>query len=167
MDEEQDRFHVGHRVRTLDNMLKRNMQLVFNCLGVDEVTAASGFIIMYLYHHPDQETYQKDIEREFRICRSAVTNILNRMEENGLIYRETDDSDLRMKKLALTVKGEEQSRIIHSTIDWLNRKQLEGIPAGELKRFFRTLDRIEENAVMLSGYIQGEDVSWMQEIRGK
>lgn len=165
MDEEGGRFHVGHRIRTLDNILKRNMQLALCGQGIDEVTAASGFIITYLYQHPDQVIYQKDIEKEFRICRSAVTNILNRMEENGLIHRETDDCDARRKSLTLTAKGEEQCQIIRNTIDWLNHKQLEGIPTSELKQFFMTLDRIEENAARLSSDIQGEDDSWMQEIR--
>lgn len=165
MNEERGRFHVGHRIRKLDNILKRNMQLAFSNQGIDEVTAMNGFIITYLHQHSGQVIYQKDIEREFRICRSAVTNILNRMEENGLIHRETDGCDARLKSLTLTAKGEEQCQIIRSTIDWLNRKQLEGLPAGELEQFFETLDRIEGNAGRMSERILGADDSWIREIR--
>lgn len=95
------KFHMGHRIRKLDNMLKRNMQLALSGQGVDEVTAMNGFIILYLHRHVDQTIYQRDIEKEFRIGRSAVTNILTRMEENGFIHRETDGSDARLKRLTL------------------------------------------------------------------
>ena len=104
MEEGTCRFHMGHRIRKLDNMLKRNMQLALSGLGVDEVTAMNGFIIQYLYHHADRAVYQRDIEKEFKIGRSAVTNILTRMEENGFIHRETDGSDARLKRLTLTAK---------------------------------------------------------------
>ena len=99
------KFHMGHRIRKLDNMLKRNMQLALSGQGVDEVTAMNGFIILYLHRHVDQTIYQRDIEKEFRIGRSAVTNILTRMEENGFIHRETDGSDARLKRLTLTGKS--------------------------------------------------------------
>ncbi|MDE6673491.1 MAG: hypothetical protein K2K19_01570, partial [Acetatifactor sp.] len=62
---------MGHRIRKLDNMLKRNMQLALSGQGVDEVTAMNGFIIMYLHHHADQVIYQRDIENEFNIVGSA------------------------------------------------------------------------------------------------
>lgn len=167
MSEEKGRFHVGHRIRSLDNILKRNMQLALSSQGIDAVTAMNGFIIVYLHHHSGRVVYQKDIEKEFRICRSAVTNILTRMEENGFIRRETDDCDARLKSLTLTAKGEEQYQVICNTIDWLNRRQLEGIPAGELEQFFATLDRIEGNAGRLAGRILGADDSWIREIREK
>ena len=165
MDGGERRFHMGHRIRKLDNMLKRNMQLALSGQGVDEVTAMNGFIIMYLHHHADQAIYQRDIEKEFKIGRSAVTNILTRMEENGFIHRETDGSDARLKRLTLTAKGEEQCQLLNSTIEWLNSKQQEGISRQEQEQFFATLEKIEGNAGRLATRILGEDDSWIREIR--
>lgn len=165
MNEGGNRFHVGHRIRKLDNILKRNMQLALNAQGMDEVTAMNGFIILYLHHHTGQPTYQRDIEKEFKIGRSAVTNILTRMEENGFVHRETDGSDARLKSLTLTPKGEEQCQVIRSTIEWLNGKQLGGLTEEEKEQFFRTLEKIEGNAGFLAGRILGSDASWMEEIR--
>lgn len=165
MDEGERRFHMGHRIRKLDNMLKRNMQLALSGQGVDEVTAMNGFIIMYLHHHAGQTIHQRDIEREFKIGRSAVTNILTRMEENGFIHRETDGSDARLKRLTLTDKGEEQCQLLSSTIEWLNSRQQEGISRQEQEQFFAILEKIEGNAGRLAARILGEDDSWIQEIR--
>ncbi|MDE6675229.1 MAG: MarR family transcriptional regulator, partial [Acetatifactor sp.] len=144
---------------------KRNMQLALSGQGVDDVTAMNGFIIMYLHHHADQAIYQRDIEKEFKIGRSAVTNILTRMEENGFIHRETDGSDARLKRLTLTAKGEEQCQLLNSTIEWLNSKQQEGISRQEQEQFFATLEKIEGNAGRLATRILGEDDSWIREIR--
>lgn len=165
MDGGNCKFHMGHRIRKLDNMLKRNMQLALSGQGVDEVTAMNGFIIQYLHHHADQAIYQRDVEREFRIGRSAVTNILTRMEENGLIHRETDGSDARLKRLTLTARGEEYCQLLNSTIEWLNSRQLDGISAREQEQFFAILDKIEGNAGRLAARILGEDDSWTREIR--
>lgn len=164
MDGGDCKFHMGRRIRKLDNMLMRNMQLALSGQGVDEVTAMNGFIIQYLHHHADQIIYQRDIEREFKIGRSAVTNILTRMEENGFIHRETDGGDARLKRLTLTAKGEEQSQLLHDTIKWLNSEQLDGISAGEQEQFFSTLEKIEGNAGRLAARILGEDNSWTREI---
>lgn len=165
MDGGNCKFHMGHRIRKLDNMLKRNMQMALSGQGVDEVTAMNGFIIQYLHHHADQIIYQRDIEKEFKIGRSAVTNILTRMEENGFIHRETDGGDARLKRLTLTVKGEEQSQLLHNTIEWLNSRQLDGISVQEQEQFFATLEKIEGNAGRLAARILGEDDSWIREIQ--
>lgn len=165
MDRGNCEFHMGHRIRKLDNMLKRNMQLALSGQGVDEVTAMNGFIILYLHHHAGQIIYQRDIEREFRIGRSAVTNILTRMEENGFIRRETDGGDARLKRLTLTARGEEHSQLLHDTIEWLNSRQLDGISAQEQEQFLTTLEKIEGNAGRLAARILGEDDSWIREIQ--
>lgn len=165
MDGGKRNFHIGHRIRKLDNMLKRDMQLALSGQGMDEVTAMNGFIIQYLHHHAGQVIYQRDVEREFKIGRSAVTNILTRMEENGFVHRETDGSDARLKRLTLTAKGEEQCQMLQSTIEWLNRRQLDGISAREQEQLFAILEKIEKNAGRLASRILGEDDSWMREIR--
>ncbi|MDE6518340.1 MAG: MarR family transcriptional regulator, partial [Acetatifactor sp.] len=118
-----------------------------------------------LHHHADQAIYQRDVEREFKIGRSAVTNILTRMEENGFIHRETDGSDARLKRLTLTTRGEEYCQLLNSTIEWLNSRQLDGISAQEQEKFFAVLEKIEGNAGRLAARILGEDDSWIQEIR--
>lgn len=167
MEEGNRRFHIGHRIRKLDNMLKRNMQLALSGQGVDAVTAMNGFIILYLYHHEGQAVYQRDIEKEFKIGRSAVTNILTRMEENGFICRRTDGNDARLKRLTLTARGKEHCQLLHGTIEWLNSRQLEGISAGEQEQFFAILEKIEENAAGLAARILGADESWTCEIAEK
>lgn len=162
---EEHNSSIGFRVRKLDNQLKRNMQLALNCRDdVDEITAMNGFILQYLASHAKDKIYQKDIEQKFKIGRSAVTNLLTRMEENGLIQREVEKSDARLKRIALTEKGREQQKIVQSSVEWLDYKQMEQITPEEKEIFFSILEKIEKNVSDVTGIILGPDKGWIQEV---
>lgn len=163
-EREQRKHHIGPRMRRLDNVLKRNMILFLKSQGMDEVTAMNSFIIGYLYSRKGEAVYQRDLEREFKIGRSSVTNILNRMEEKGFIRREVEASDARLKRLFLTPKGEEQQQIIRSTLSWISRKQIEGISEEELESCYSTLEKVFRNAEALNELVTGADQSWRQEL---
>ena len=49
---------------------------------------------------------RKDIEEEFQIRKSTVTGILQLMEKNGFIYRESVEKDARLKRIVPTKKAE-------------------------------------------------------------
>ena len=53
-----------------------------------------------------REVYQKDIEEEFRIRKSTATGILQLMEKNGFISRESSKKDARLKRIVPTPKAE-------------------------------------------------------------
>ena len=55
--------------------------------------------------HRDEPVFQRDIEREFSITRSTVTNILQLMERKGYIQRLSVPQDARLKQLVLTEEG--------------------------------------------------------------
>ena len=57
------------------------------------------------YNNRDRDIFQKDVETEFSIGRSTVTNILKLMEKKGYIRREAVPQDGRLKRLVLLDKG--------------------------------------------------------------
>ena len=73
--------------------------------NVDNVTPMHDWIMSYLYWHKNEAVYQRDIEREFSITRSTVTNILQLMERKGYIERQSVPQDARLKRLILTEEG--------------------------------------------------------------
>ena len=73
-----------HRV---DNLIFRRLNQFSRANGVEQTTPMHGWIIEYLYRHRDEPVFQRDIEREFSITRSTVTNILQLMERKGYIQR--------------------------------------------------------------------------------
>ena len=79
-------------------MMSRNLMAAARERGVDELTAMHGWILGYLCRNEHKDIFQKDIEAEFKICRSTVTNILKLMEKKGYIKRESVPYDARLKK---------------------------------------------------------------------
>lgn len=85
--------------------------------------SCTGWIIEYLYRHRDEPVFQRDIEREFSITRSTVTNILQLMERKGYIQRLSVPQDARLKQLVLTEEGiqrhEKTLLSFHQTDDYV------------------------------------------------
>lgn len=96
---------IGYEVKTLNNLIFRDLLSVSSRKGLDELTMMHGWIIGYLYNNRDRDIFQKNLEAEFCISRSTVTNILKLMEKKGYIRRETVSTDARLKKLVLTENG--------------------------------------------------------------
>ncbi len=91
-----------HRV---NNLIFRKSNYFNRANHVDDVTPMHGWILSYLYQHTDTPVFQRDIEREFSITRSTVTNILQLMEKKGYIERQSVPQDARLKQLILTEQG--------------------------------------------------------------
>ena len=109
-----------HRV---DNLIFRRLNQFSRANGVEQTTPMHGWIIEYLYRHRDEPVFQRDIEREFSITRSTVTNILQLMERKGYIRRLSVPQDARLKRLVLTEKGacirEKTMQALHQTDEFV------------------------------------------------
>ena len=79
----------------VDNLIFRRLNQFSRANGVEQTTPMHGWIIEYLYRHRDEPVFQRDIEREFSITRSTVTNILQLMERKGYIQRQSVPQDDR------------------------------------------------------------------------
>ncbi len=137
--------NIGFEVRTLGNMLFRQLLMYMSRRDIDEVTLMHGWIMRYLYDNPDKDIYQKDIEAHFSISRSTVTGILKLMEKKGYVIRESVPQDARLKRLVLTKKGE----ILHlqtvEDINYLEQAVREGIDPKELEIFFKVIAQLKRN----------------------
>ena len=91
-----------HRV---DNLIFRRLNQFSRANGVEQTTPMHGWIIEYLYRHRDEPVFQRDIERDFSITRSTVTNILQLMEKKGYLCRRSVPPDARLKQLVITEEG--------------------------------------------------------------
>ncbi len=113
---------------------------------MDQVTVMHGWIIGYLYDHPNQDIYQKDIEAAFRITRSTVANIVKLMEKKGYIQRVSVEKDARLKKLVLTEKAKQFQRQNYIDMHNIVETQLTtNISAEDLETFLRILRTMRTN----------------------
>ena len=102
----EDRY-IGPRIKFLNHAFNRKIMETARANGMDEMTLTimHGRILGYLYWHPDQDVFQKDIEENFNITRSSVAGLVKLMEQKGYILRQSVQGDARLKKLCLTDLG--------------------------------------------------------------
>ena len=114
---------IPAQIRRVDNLIFRRINQFARANGVEQATPMHGWIIEYLYRHRDEPVFQRDIEREFSITRSTVTNILQLMERKGYIQRQSVPQDARLKQLVLTEEGvlfhEKTMLSFHQTDDYV------------------------------------------------
>ena len=114
---------IPAQMRRVNNLIFRKINQ-FHCENeVEDVTPMHEWILSYLFWHRDEPIYQRDIEREFSITRSTVTNILQLMERKGYIERQSVPQDARLKRLVLTEKGacirEKTMQALHQTDEFV------------------------------------------------
>ena len=74
---------IPAQLRRVNNLIFRKIGQIARTNGVEAVTPMHGWIMEYLYRHSETPVFQRDIEREFSITRSTVTNILQLMERKA------------------------------------------------------------------------------------
>ena len=100
-------------------------------------------------------TYQKDIEREFGIKGSSASSLLNNLEKNNWIRRESVAHDARLKSIVFAPRVDgvmEQLGILTGLLDGCLRSSLTD---EEFTVFCRCMEKmqtaIEENREEISG----------------
>lgn len=131
---------IGYETKALNQLIQRRMVARLSAEGIDTVTVMHSWIIGYLNNNRDKSIYQKDIESEFAISRSTVTNILKLMEKKGYIARVSVEEDARLKKIILTERGVELNSFITRTIK-LNEAELNTLISNEERETFLKLIR--------------------------
>ena len=146
-----EQIHIGHQVHKIDRSISKLLEMRVKTEGLDEVTFMHGWILRYLYEHQEQEIYQKDIEKYFGICRSAVTNIIQALEKKGQICRASVESDARLKKVMLTDAGRASHGKLGEIFQKLDADLEEGVSEEELQAFMHVIDKVYHNIEKMKG----------------
>ena len=136
---------LGHEIRVISNLLRRRMETNMRRKGIDKITVMHGWIIGYLYEHRQEDVFQKDVEAQFSIARSTVTNILQLMEKKGYIQRMEVPSDARLKKLVLTSEGIQVHQMTICSIEEVEQDLISGLSKKETECLSALLKKIEYN----------------------
>lgn len=140
-------FRIGGEIRCISNLIKRRIDAdpVFN--EQNKVTGTHGYILGFLCRKNDsnEPIYQKDLERAFSIRRSSATEILNVMETNGLIVRESSNTDKRLKLLKVTKKGYQTHNLIISRLNAVDEELTSVLSKDEFNAFKTALDKLKNN----------------------
>lgn len=136
--------HVGKEIRVLSNLIHRKInQMVMD--EEDTLTGHQNWVLGYLIQNQDRDIMQRDIEKQFSIRRSTVSHMLQLMEKNGYIKRQSSETDARMKKILITDRGLEAYGRMQDRLDRFERMLQDHISEEELKIFLQILKRMEDN----------------------
>lgn len=133
---------IGKEIREIQQLLHQKMEQFKAQTGI-ELTYIQSRVIKYV--SSQQITFQKDIEKEFKIRRSTATQILQVLERDGFIERESVDQDARLKKIILTEKSAQLQGQIESNINAMEKLLRKDISEENLTAFFAVIDQIKKN----------------------
>lgn len=91
--------------------------------------------LYFLYLKGEEGLTVSDLSEKLNIARPTTTNLVSRMESNGLIQRISNKEDRRLVIISLTVKGEEiinkvlpsDEEFKLSILDFLTEEEREGL----------------------------------------
>ncbi len=142
MDRQND---IGFAIRTLSNLIKRDVEKSKAELGIEGANGVNGWAINYFYDNAEKEIFQKDFESKFSIRPSTASKILKTMEQKGFIVRESVKNDARLKKITLTKKAIKLHENVIASIKDREKRLREGVSQAEIEAFFETINKFKAN----------------------
>lgn len=132
--------NIAKVIIDLSYQLKRDLDQAAAKHGL---TRTQAVVLKYLEEETEKrEIFQKDIEKEFQIRKSSVTSVLQLLEKNGLITRESVIEDGRLKKIILTKKAREVNLVIGDGLEKREEKFYQVLSEKEVENFFLILGKI-------------------------
>lgn len=132
--------HIGKEINKVSLQIRRAIDHSIQQFGVSGMQAS---MLGYINRQSEfGEVYQTDIEKEFKIRRSSVTNAMQCLENDGMILRVSADSDARKKKVIVTPKADAIHLKVRIEIDKIENKFREKLSDEEVDIFFTILEKI-------------------------
>lgn len=140
-------FRLGGEIRCLSNLIKRRIDSDPIFSEQNKVTGTHGYILGFLCRKNDanEPVYQRDLEQAFSIRRSTATEVLNTMETNGLILRESSNTDKRLKRLVVTEKGYQTHKLIVSRLNAVDEELINALTKEEFEALKTALEKLKNN----------------------
>ena len=89
--------------------------------------------------------YQRDVEGVFGVSRSTVTGMLQQMERDGLIRRDSVEGDGRLKCLIPTQKAIEMDERVRECLRRVDERLTQGLTPSQLDAFKKVAAQMAAN----------------------
>lgn len=133
------------REETVDYFLKVTWQTVANKYNLIAsefgITQALGYMLINIH---EDGTAVSQIAALMGVRSTSLSRMLKNMEELGLIYRKTDDSDKRSVKIFLTPFGIEKRHVAVGVVKRFNEYLHQHTTEKERKQLIESLNKINQ-----------------------
>lgn len=120
-------------------------KLVFEELSDKKLSIGQPKVLEYLFTHDGE--IQKNIAEACQIEPATITNLLSRMEANGLVKRQNKNGDKRYICVYLTNLGKENAKYVINAMKSIEDLTLEGFSEQEKETFISFLKRANKNLI--------------------
>lgn len=114
-------------------------------LSAYNLTKSQLDILNHLDQHPDQMTCQKDLQNYLHVSNATINGLVNRLEQNGYIYRITNSEDKRMVSIHPTEKANQIKDLFLTTIYNLEQKMMAHIAPDKQEELVNLLEQMIQN----------------------
>ena len=150
---------AGRIINIVSHQLKRT--IFFYTWKDCGLTTMQNRVLHYILARSlENPVYQKDIEKEFKVSKSTVTEILQLMEKNGFIIRKSSKRDGRMKRILPTEKAITIQKEVMDNIRTVEEKLRAGISEEDYRTCLRVLKKMSENLAKEEDYMKGREVMY-------
>ena len=133
----------GAWINRLSHKVKKRLNATLADLGI---TGVQSRVLHYiLIHAQEGPVYQRDVESAFELSRSTTTGILQLLERDGLLTRESVECDARLKSLIPAPRAAEIDAQVRDCIREIEGQLLRGIPPEDIQRFLEIAAKMSEN----------------------
>ncbi|MCH6264070.1 MULTISPECIES: MarR family winged helix-turn-helix transcriptional regulator [Neobacillus] len=120
---------------------KKAEALIKNQLG-NELTNDQHYILRYI--HQTGECTSTELAEVFQVNKSAITAIITRMTDRGLIQRTRDEKDRRVVYLTLTKEGIELFQSAQEKVHQLVESIITQFDETEITTFINTYEKLAQ-----------------------
>ncbi|MBS4211497.1 MULTISPECIES: MarR family winged helix-turn-helix transcriptional regulator [Neobacillus] len=120
---------------------KKAEALIKNQLG-NELTNDQHYILRYI--HQTGECTSTELAEVFQVNKSAITAIINRMTDRGLIQRTRDEKDRRVVYLTPTQEGVELFQSAQEKVHQLVESIITQFDETEITTFINTYEKLAQ-----------------------
>ena len=133
--------HAAHYINKLSNKLRRKIDAFPSRAALSGSQGRALHFILAQNH----DVFQKDIEEEFGLRPPTATQLLKKMEQDGLIHREVTAEDGRLKRIVVSEKALQYKDVVIADIMNLEELLTKDISQEEMKVFFKVVEKMMEN----------------------
>ncbi len=133
--------HAAYYINKLSNKLRRKI----DAFPSRAMLSGSQGRVLHFVLAQNHDVFQKDIEEEFGLRSPTATQLLKKMEQDGLIRREVMAEDGRLKRILVSEKALQYKDVVITDLINLEEELTKEIPQEEMDIFFRIIEKMMEN----------------------
>ena len=133
--------YAARYISKLSNKLRRKIDAFSSR---ENLSGSQGRVLHFLLAQTG-DVFQKDIEEEYSLRPPTATELLKKMERDGLIHREAMPNDARMKRIIVSEKALQYRDVVVADITHLEDELTRDISSADMDTFFSVIEKMLDN----------------------